>query len=102
MGKKASIPITILVVGVFVVCTLAVISFILTKVHTKEDFAGVKMVEKINLQIEDFEVHKDLFRVDSKKLDSGERVLYLEKKKTSGFLWWKKEWVTFSVEYPLG
>jgi len=102
MEKKANVPVTILVVGVFVVCTLAIISFVLAKSNTGEDFIGVKLVELVNSQFEDFLVHKDLSRVDTKKLDDGTRVLYLEQTKTTGFLFWQKERVVFSVEYPLG
>jgi hypothetical protein len=96
--KKANIPITILVIGIFVVCTLALLSFVLFKISVRESFVGVGLMEKINLQIEDYLVHKDFNRVDIKINDKGERVFYQEEKKKFGFLWWGEERVVFSVE----
>lgn len=102
MKKKANIPATILAIGVFVICIIAVISFILAKVHTRDDFLGIKLMEKINSQIEKYSFNQNLNEADIKKLDSGEIVFYQEMKKTTGFLFWEEEKVVFSVEYPVG
>ena len=96
--KKASIPITILVIGIFVVCTLALLSFVLFKISARESFVGVGLMEKMNLQIEDYLVHNDLSRVDTRLNDKGVRVFYQEEKKKFGFLWWGEEKIVFSVE----
>ncbi len=101
MAKRANIPVTILVIGIFAVCTLALLSFIISKVNFREHFVGVGLMEKMNSQIEDYSVHKDLGRVDIKINDKGERVFYQEKKKTYGILLWQKERVVFSVEYKI-
>jgi len=98
MKRKANIPITILVIGIFVVCTLALLSFIIFKISVRESFIGVALIEKVNSQIEDYKVYDDFNRVDTKLNDKGERVFYQEVKKSSGFLWWKNEKIVFSVE----
>jgi len=101
MNKKADIPITILVIGVFVICTLALITFFASSVKEKNSFIGVKLMQRINYQIEDYFLHRDLSNLDVKTNSQGQKALYQEKKDTEGFLWWEKEVVLFSVEYNL-
>lgn len=102
MTKRANIPITILVIGIFLVCALALLSFLVYKASVKASFSGVALIEKMNSQIEDYSVYKDLSRVDTKLSSSGKEIIfYQEKKKTSGVLWWKKEKVAFSAEYKI-
>jgi len=99
MKKKANIPVTILVIGVFVVCTLAIISFILSSINSRDSFLGVGLMEKINLQIEDYLVHQD---IDAAKttLENGKLFFYQEEEKASGYLFWKEKRIVFSVKYP--
>ena len=101
LNNKANIPITILVIGIFIVCTFALLSFFISKVHVRESFAGISLMEKINSQIEDYLVYNDLSRVDTKLNSKGESVFYQEKPKSSGSFWWKKEIIVFSVEYAV-
>ena len=85
--KRGDIPTTILVLGVFVVCMLAILTFVYSDIKTKSSFSGIKIIEKANLEIE------------KGNLD----YYYLEKKDnkiTPNFsLDWIKEVVIFSVEY---
>jgi hypothetical protein len=101
MRKKANVPITILVLGIFAVCAIALLSFVIAKISVRESFVGVNLIEKMSSQVEDYSVHGDINRVDTRMNDRGERVFYQEHKKSSGFLWWKKERVVFSVEYKV-
>jgi hypothetical protein len=87
MNKRGDIPLTILVIGVFAVCTLALISFIYSSYLINKAFVGVEIMEKANIQIE------------SHSTDH----LYLDKKVTVfspewGFDWFKDK-IIFSVEY---
>jgi hypothetical protein len=100
MNKKASIPITILVIGIFLICTLALISFILAKSSARDSFSGVALMEKMNSQIEDYSVNQDLGNIDTRVNDLGKRVFYQEKIDYS-ILPWKKDMVIFSLEYPI-
>ena len=52
MDKKAEISITILVIGVFVVCTLALLSFISTSIKLRNSFEGLSLLEKASIEIE--------------------------------------------------
>ncbi|MDD5589011.1 MAG: hypothetical protein PHP92_03050, partial [Candidatus Nanoarchaeia archaeon] len=89
-NKKGDISITILVIGVFLVCGIATFSFINSMIQTRNSFVGIGMVEKINMQTEG-------------KIFNGESPngLYLEKNMTEGFAFWGKEVLLFSVEYKL-
>ncbi len=52
-NRKADIPVTILVIGVFSVCCLALLSFFISAINTRESFMGIDLMEKINSQIEE-------------------------------------------------
>lgn len=45
MNKKADIPITILVIGVFALCVLTIFSFISNNNDSQKTFAGVGLIE---------------------------------------------------------
>lgn len=87
MDKRADIPLTILIVGVFGVCILALLSFIYSSFLINKSFVGVEIMEKANIQME------------GHSLDH----LYLDKKVTElspeWGLDWFKEKIIFSVEY---
>jgi hypothetical protein len=87
MSKKGDIPLTILIIGVFGVCTLALISFFYSSYLINKAFVGVEIMEKANIQMES---------------QSSEHI-YLDKKVTVfspewGLNWFKNK-VIFSVEY---
>ena len=52
MDKKGDIPITILVIGVFVVCTIALFSFLSSVKLLGHSFTGLGVMEEVNLEIE--------------------------------------------------
>jgi len=86
--KRGDIPITILVIGIILVCAIAIFSFFSSTIKARNSFVGIGFVEKLNSQIEE-------------KSFAGQNPagLYLEDKVNQGFLFWKKEVVLFSVEY---
>ena len=51
-NTKGDVPVTILVIGVFVVCTLAVFSFIHSNLVINRSFVGIDIMEKANINIE--------------------------------------------------
>jgi hypothetical protein len=86
-NKKGDLPVTVLVIGVFGVCILAIFSFIYSSYKIHKSFIGIEIIEKANIQIE------------ANNLDH----LYLYKKITKlspewGFDWFKEK-IIFSVEY---
>jgi hypothetical protein len=52
LNKKGDIPITLFVLGVFVVCSLAILTFIKADLQTKNSFSGVSVMRKANIDIE--------------------------------------------------
>ena len=52
MDKRGDIPITILVIGVFVVCTLALFSFFSSVKILSNSFTGLDVIEEMNYKIE--------------------------------------------------
>ncbi len=82
MNRRGDVPITILVIGVFVVCTLALLSFIYANVIMKKSFVGVDIMEKANSDIE----KNSLSNYHDEEIDEG-------------FWFWEKEKLIFSVEY---
>lgn len=52
MNKRGNLPIIILVLGVLAVCALALLSFYVSNFKVSNSFSGIKLVEKLNSQIE--------------------------------------------------
>lgn len=99
--KTANITITILVISVLLLCSIALITFIMAKTRIVNVFTGVYLMEELNSQIEHYSVNADLNMVDTKVNAQGKRVFYQENMGSSGFWLWKNDKVSFSVEYPL-
>lgn len=87
-NKRADISITILVIGILLICGIAIFSFFNSMIQTRNAFVGIGIVEKINMLAEE-------------KVFNGENPngLHLEKNMTEGFLFWSKEVLLFSVDY---
>jgi len=100
-NKCGDIPIIILVIGVFAVCSLALLSFYYSDTKVRNSFVGIDKMEKINLQIEQYSFYKSLDNLNTKIDREGNVFFYQEKNLTTGFLLWKKEKTMFSVRYNL-
>ncbi len=87
-NKRGDIPITILVVGVLLVCSMAIVSFFSSTIKARNSFVGINLMEQLNIQIEE-----KIFNHENPA------ELYIEKKETSGFLFWTKEVFVFSAKY---
>lgn len=114
MNKKGDVPVTLLVIGVFAVCTLALISFYLASIKITNSFAGVSVMENINSVAEKIRFY------ESQKLDfnfgtevNGDITIKTEEtqnhysiigkyKISEGFLFWKKDKTLVEIEYRLG
>ena len=51
-NNRGDIPITILVIGVFVVCTLAILSFFASSISMRSSYVGIDIIEDFNEKIE--------------------------------------------------
>ncbi len=87
--KRGDIPLTVLIVGVFGVCILALFSFIYSINKINKSFVGVDLMEKANEQIE---------RNNLDHLSLSGKVKKISPK--WGFNWIEEK-VIFSVEYRL-
>ena len=57
-GKHGDIPITILVLGTFAVCSLALLSFYATNVSVGKSFVGIDLMEKMDSKINEYNFYK--------------------------------------------
>ena len=109
MNKKANIPITILVIGVFALCALAMFTFFVSDFKIGNTFVGLGIMESVNAQLDEYYFLKEkgmddetlaiLFNVteqDGKKYINSE--LSYE---TFSFFGEDKQTVLFSVMAPV-
>ena len=85
--KRGDLPVTILIIGVFAVCTLALLSFFYSSIQIHKSFVGIEIMEKANIQIESHNLEH----------------FYTYKKATRFSPEWGEDWlkekIIFSVEY---
>jgi hypothetical protein len=86
-NKRGDVPTTVLVLGVFVICTLALISFINSDRSVEKSFSGIELVEKANLEIEKSNMNHYYDEITERRI-----VPKLRGK-------WIEERIVFSVEY---
>jgi hypothetical protein len=86
-NKRGDVPITLLVLGIFVVCTLAILTFVRSDMQTKTSFSGIGIMEKANLEIEKENLEHYYLEKEVKKIVP------------SLSLNWVEKVVIFSVEY---
>jgi hypothetical protein len=97
---KGEISIVILVIGVFAVCTLAILTFFASSAFVSESFIGVGLTSKLNSQVESYFLEENS-NVDIIIGSNGEEVFYQEKVKEKKFFFFGDEEFEFSIEYPL-
>lgn len=102
-NKKADISIAVLVIGVFAVCTLALLSFIISDIRVGQNFVGVDKMEEINSQIENYYLYDALRPADKDKMAGvvDGKIIVEERVKKNVIRYvpfWKKEVILFSVE----
>lgn len=86
-NSRGDIPITILVIGIFAVCTLAIASFFYSSIQINKSFTGINLMEKANIDIEKG-------NLENYYLDKN-----VTKFKPSLSTSWTKEVKIFSVQY---
>lgn len=108
-NKRGDIPVIFLVIGVFGVCTLALLTFFVADFKMANSFVGVSIVEKMNSVYDEYLWQKNIGRNDDQlgmlfnitEVD-GVKYLYIEKTANRGtFFGLGEEYVEFSVRYPI-
>jgi hypothetical protein len=92
MNKKGDITVTILVIGVFVVCTLAMAIFFLSSLQRADGFVDVGLIEKVSQRME----NGDKFISDE---DTGKLCLIESKKVRESWYSLRKTKEVFYVKY---
>lgn len=87
-NKKGDIPITVLVIGIILICCIAIFSFSYSTVKMRNSFVGLGVMKEMNSQIE-----QNVFEGVE---PAG---IYLEKKITRWVWFQKREIILFSAEY---
>ena len=103
-NKRANITITLLVIGIFAVFSLAILTFVSSSLKVGKSFEGVDSMKEINS-----EINKYLFYsseginvegvFDTRVNNLGDEVLYEDIYGKKGFLNLGKEHLVFSVEW---
>ncbi len=105
-NKKGDIPVTILVIGVFAVCSLALLTFFISDFKITNSFVGLEVMEKMNAQIDEYKYYRSE-GVSEGKIQGYYRILeengrsYLYLEKYSSDLFGKEKILLFSVRYPV-
>lgn len=115
MDKKGDIPIGILVLGTFLVCAMALLSFYISDIKTGKTFVAVDLMEKMEVKISEYSFYRENgFSYDKIKTIflaeedfAFDEDFFLIEKKTSvfKFAWstnsddWSKEKLLFSCKY---
>jgi hypothetical protein len=90
MNKRGDLPVTILVIGVLVVCIIALISFMHSSSKVKKTFSGIDLIEEANAKIEAGNLNTFYIEKTVNKFSPG-----FEGEDFS----WTKEKLIFSVQY---
>ena len=86
-NRRGDVPVTILVLGVFVVCTLALVSFINSDRNSEKSFIGIKVMEEANINIEKYNLQYYHYEEEVNEIVPKLSLNWVEKK------------VIFSIEY---
>jgi len=107
-NRKADIPVTILVIGVFVICTFALLSFYSSKFIFEESLVGINSMENIASKINEYSFYKNLEIngeeikqiIDIKEDRQGKYIEIEEKNEGKDFIIFKTpEKLLFSARY---
>ena len=60
MNKKGDIPVTILVIGVFAICLIAILSFYISDSKVKKDFYSIEIIEQAKILKDKIGVYEKL------------------------------------------
>lgn len=108
MNKRGDIPVTVLVIGVFAVCALALFTFFVADFNTSNSFVGLKIMEEMNSQIDEYLFYKNdgkseelLSQLFPVVVENGVEYIKVSKSSSSGLgLFGAEKELLFSVRYP--
>ncbi len=112
LNKKSNVPIILFVIGVFTVCSFALLTFFISDFEFSNSFVGVGVMQELSIQYEEYSYYLDqgvseskvqtYFNVDQ---DQNGKYLFIEmnqsKIRPSFTTSWSKEEVLFFAKYYL-
>lgn len=109
MKNKGSIPVTILVIGVFALCSLAMFTFFVSDFKITNVFVGLGIMEGVNSQVDSYDFYKKVgvgeedlkFIYDIQEMDSKKYIYEELTYEEFSFFGKNKEVVLFSVYSPV-
>jgi len=107
--KKSNVPIVLFVIGVFLVCAFALLTFFISDFNFSNSFVGVSIMETLNARYEEYLIYKNEGISESSlqayfdvSTDTHGKFLSLEQKRNrispSFSTNWKKEELLFSAK----
>ena len=109
MNKKGSIPIVLLVIGVFAVCCFALFTFLMADFNANTSFVGVNVMKNLTQNIEEYNSYKNVKNISESKLSlmfnlkniDGKKCFYYEERDKKAFSYLQGDYgnLLFSVEY---
>lgn len=109
MNRKGSIPIVLLVIGVFAVCCFALLTFLMADFKATTSFSGVNLMENLTQNIEEYHSYKNVKNISEETLSvmfnlkdiNGQDCFYYEEKDRKAFSRLQGDYgnVLFSVQY---
>lgn len=107
-NKRGDIPITVLVIGVFAVCALALFTFFVADFKMSNSFVGLNIMEEMNSQIDEYLFYKNsgksegiLNQLFPIVVEDGVEYIKISKPSSPGLgLFGDEEELLFSVRYP--
>ena len=118
LNKKGDLPVTLLVIGVFAICSLALFSFFYSDFKIKDSLKTINLMEQIGSTKEDIMLYENVdsgmienlnyfnkeYEAENNifvkvKNENGYHVINAEYRVEKGLLLWKKTNVVASAEY---
>ena len=107
-NRRGEVPITILVIGVFAVCSMALFTFFVADFKMSNSFVGVEIMQKMDASIDEYNFYVDNGMNPNKVAgffpiikEGNKRYIYYSKNKSSNFGLSGSKTLAFSVKYPI-
>ncbi len=109
MNRKGSIPIVLLVIGVFAICCFALLTFLMADFKATTSFVGISIMKNLTQNIEEYDSYKNIQNISEERLASmfnlkeikGQDCFYYEELDKKAFSRLQGDYgnVLFSVQY---
>lgn len=107
--KKGSLPVTLLVIGIFAICGFALLTFFISDFKISNSFVGVDVLKKVVSEADEYLFYKnsgvpddELEKIFNLTEEYGREYFYHERSDNEGFLFFgEKKILLFSAKYQV-